>query len=280
MTPDFDKIKVARADFMHALDEVRPAFGVSEAELQQCVPNGIIKYDSLTEQMIFNGGLLVAQVKTSKRTPLVSVLLHGPPGSGKTALAATIAISSEFPFIKLISPESMVGFSEVAKMNHISKVFADAYKSPFSVVVIDAIERLLDWVAIGPRFSNSVLQTLLVLMKKAPPKNHKLLILATSSQRSILDQMELVDAFNSSIYVPNITTLAAVDKVLASLGQFDEKERAQIAKSLKAAGVELDVAVGVKKLIYMAEMALQDEDKVEKFVITMQEEGVIARTRS
>lgn len=161
---------MARSDFLHALDEVKPAFGVSEAELQQCVPNGIIKFHAHIERMLQDGELFVGQVKNSSRTPLVSVLLHGPPGSGKTALAATIAMSSEFPFIKLISPESMVGFSEAAKMNAISKVFSDAYKSPMSVVVVDAIERLLDWVAIGPRFSNSVLQTLLVLLKKPPPK--------------------------------------------------------------------------------------------------------------
>jgi vesicle-fusing ATPase len=58
-------------------------------------------------------------------------------------LAASIASSSDFPFIKLVSPENMVGYSENAKMNEISKIFNDAYKSPFSVIVIDAIERLL-----------------------------------------------------------------------------------------------------------------------------------------
>jgi vesicle-fusing ATPase len=34
-----------------ALEEVRPAFGVSEAELQQCVLNGIFKFDSNIEVM-------------------------------------------------------------------------------------------------------------------------------------------------------------------------------------------------------------------------------------
>lgn len=79
-------------------------------------------------------------------------------------------MQSDFPFIKLISPESMVGFSETAKVAQIKKVFDDAYKSPHSVIVVDGIERLLDWVPLGPRFSNVVLQTLLVLMKKVPPK--------------------------------------------------------------------------------------------------------------
>jgi len=41
---DIDNIKISRADFMHALDEVQPAFGVSEEELQAVVQNGIIHY--------------------------------------------------------------------------------------------------------------------------------------------------------------------------------------------------------------------------------------------
>lgn len=83
------------------------------------------------------------QVRSSTRTPLVSIILHGPPGSGKTALAATIAQASGYPFIKLLSPDSMVGFSEAQKVNAINKVFADSSKSPLSVIVVDGLERLL-----------------------------------------------------------------------------------------------------------------------------------------
>lgn len=91
---------------------------------------------------------------------MVTVLLHGerldvkilynfslnrlgPPGAGKTALAASIAQASQYPFIKLVSPESMVGMSEAGKIAAIHKVFADSYKSPLSVIVVDNIERLL-----------------------------------------------------------------------------------------------------------------------------------------
>lgn len=52
-------------------------------------------------------------------------------------------MQSDFPFIKLISPESMVGYSEAQKVAHLSKVFMDSYKSPLSVIVVDSIERLL-----------------------------------------------------------------------------------------------------------------------------------------
>ena len=49
-------------------------------------------------------------------------LLLAPAGSGKTALAATLAQSSDFPLVKLISPSHMVGYSDFAKVAKINKV--------------------------------------------------------------------------------------------------------------------------------------------------------------
>lgn len=50
------------------------------------------------------------------------MLLEGPPNSGKTALAAQLAKMSDFPFVKVCSPEDMVGFTETAKCLQIRKV--------------------------------------------------------------------------------------------------------------------------------------------------------------
>jgi vesicle-fusing ATPase len=80
-----------------------------------------------------------------------------------------IALDSKFPYIKMISPENLVGMNESAKASSIARVFENAYKSPLSVIVVDSIEKLLEYVPIGPRFSNVVLQTLIVLLKKTPP---------------------------------------------------------------------------------------------------------------
>ena len=46
---DIENLLVNRTDFMQALDEVHPAFGVSEEELQQVVQNGIIHYDRVVD---------------------------------------------------------------------------------------------------------------------------------------------------------------------------------------------------------------------------------------
>jgi vesicle-fusing ATPase len=43
---DLESLKVCRADFLHALDEVKPSFGVAENEMKGCVMNGVISYST------------------------------------------------------------------------------------------------------------------------------------------------------------------------------------------------------------------------------------------
>jgi vesicle-fusing ATPase len=46
---DISDIKINRQDFLKALEEVRPAFGVSEEELDACIQGGLIHYSSGVE---------------------------------------------------------------------------------------------------------------------------------------------------------------------------------------------------------------------------------------
>lgn len=264
ISDDVVNMKVNRADFHHALDEVKPAFGVSEEELSSRIQYGIIHYSPVINEIMREGELFVKQVGQS--TPLFSVLLHGPTASGKTALAARIAIDSGFPFIKLISPEDMVGYNEMAKVHHISKIFEDAYKSRTSVVVVDNIERIIDWVPIGPRFSNTVLQTLMVFLRKQPSKDRRLLVLATTTQRAVLKNLDVYNSFNADIMVSNVNTYNELRYVMEQSETFDAQE---IAQALEEVGGIIDdgkIGVGVKKVLLGIETAKQDVDKVGRFV--------------
>ena len=62
----------------------------------------------------------------------MSILLEGAPNAGKTALAAKLARDSGFPFVKICSPDDMVGFTESAKCLHIKKIFDDVYRYELS----------------------------------------------------------------------------------------------------------------------------------------------------
>uniref|UniRef100_A0A8D0CNB5 Vesicle-fusing ATPase n=1 Tax=Scleropages formosus TaxID=113540 RepID=A0A8D0CNB5_SCLFO len=249
-----EKLQVHRADFLGSLNnDIKPAFGTNQEDYSSYIMNGIIKWGDPVTRVLDDGELLVQQTKNSDRTPLVSVLLEGPPHSGKTALAAKISEDSQFPFIKICSPDKMIGHSEISKCQAIKKVFDDAYKSQLSCVVVDDIERLLDYVPIGPRFSNLVLQALLVLLKKPPPKGRKLLIIGTTSRKDVLQEMEMLDAFSTTIHIPNISTGEHLVEALELLGSFTDKERATIAQQVKGKRVW----IGIKKLLMLIEMSLQ-----------------------
>lgn len=267
-----ESLQVTRGDFLASLEnDIKPAFGTNQEDYASYIMNGIIKWGDPVTRVLEDGELLVQQTKNSDRTPLVSVLLEGPPHSGKTALAAKIAEESNFPFIKICSPDKMIGFSETAKCQSMKKIFDDAYKSQLSCVVVDDIERLLDYVPIGPRFSNLVLQALLVLLKKAPPQGRKLLIIGTTSRKDVLQEMEMLTAFSTTIHVPNIATGEQLLEALELLGNFKDKERTIIAQQVK----DKKVWIGIKKLLMLIEMSLQmdPEYRVRKFLALLREEG-------
>ncbi|KAL7007601.1 transport between ER and Golgi ATPase protein [Cystobasidiomycetes sp. EMM_F5] len=271
ISDDVDKLKVNRGDFMLALDEVKPLFGVAEEELAQVVQNGIIDFAPHIQSILADGQLLVKQVRESPRSHLVSVLMYGLPGAGKTALAATIAQKSQFPFIKLISAENMVGFADSAKISYINKVFSDSYRSPMSVVVVDSIETIIDWVPIGARFSTPCLIALKVLMRKLPPKGRRLLILATTSDKQMLTQMELTDIFDSDIEVYPVNSLESIMAVVQSVDFYQPADVGyrKIANQLLQAGFsgkDSKINIGIKRLLSLIEMARQDQqDPADKF---------------
>ncbi|KAL2069972.1 hypothetical protein VTL71DRAFT_14652 [Oculimacula yallundae] len=260
VSDDIENMKVNRGDFFHALEEVKAAFGVSEEELETAMAAGILHYSPYIANILKDGRLFVDLVKNSATTSLLSVLLHGPPGSGKTALSAKIAKDSNFPFIKLVSAENMVGFSEMAKIQYLNKVFTDAYKSPQNIVVVDNIERIIEWVPIGPRFSNPVLQALMVLLTKQPPAGRRLLIIGTTSQRSVMRQLDLQQIFNRELAVPNINTHAELAAVLREVNAFDnDSDLAESLNELRDITGTDQVGVGIKKVLLAVGEAKQEE---------------------
>ena len=119
-----------------ALVEIIPAYGVAEDSLDLLLPMGLIKFSPASfDKILQEGQGYCSTVRLSDSLRHLSVLFHGPLGSGKTALAAFIAKQSGFPFVKVLSPMDVVPYrDDFAKKDYIHKVFTDAYKSPMRYV--------------------------------------------------------------------------------------------------------------------------------------------------
>jgi len=186
----------------------------------------------------------------SSKIPQLSILLSGKSGCGKTAFASKLALESGFPFIKIISPDDFIGYTENSRVQKINKVFEDAYKSLASIIIVDDIERHLEYVRIGPRFSNIVLQALIVLFKKKPPHGRKLLVIGTTSCFNVLKEMSFLHSCNSVLEIPSIKDGADIVRILSSVGGFPSDD-------LKYIGSHYNRIGEIKSLLTIAETARQ-----------------------
>ncbi|KAM3196660.1 hypothetical protein ACQJBY_072390 [Aegilops geniculata] len=73
--------------------------------------------------------------------PVAGILLHGPPGCGKTTLAHAIANETGVPFYKISAPEVVSGVSGASEEN-IRVLFKKAYRTAPSIVFIDEIDSI------------------------------------------------------------------------------------------------------------------------------------------
>ena len=244
-----ENLKVGMNDFINALKDIKPQFGVDEEDITRYIRGGVIDYGEDYTQLYNTIHMLLNQVKTSDQTPLLSLLLEGPSGSGKTALAAKIALESGYSYIKIISPENYVGYTESGKLSAIAKIFDDAYKSPLSLIVLDNIERLIDYVNSGPRFSNSILQAILILTKKIPPKaDRRIFIIGTSAMANFLEDLDLIRSFNVVLKVNKLSKPEQVEKVLRKY-KVPKEEMKMVKKQTWD--------VSIKTLMLAIEMTLQ-----------------------
>lgn len=121
--------------------------------------------------------------------------------------------------------------SKQARCLEINKVFEDAYRSDLSLVVLDNLERL-----IGMRFSNNILQTLLVLIKKASrAENRRLMVIATGTRRGLLEELELRGAFD--------VVLSVAERIFRSITE--GKSAAISASELKSVCRAVPFPVGI-----------------------------------
>lgn len=194
-----DNIIVKFDDFMNSLKECKPMFGSNDDEdIRQLFSKGIIEYSNILND--------IKEVINSRNTNLLTLLLSGINGSGKTALSAKLLCDLGYPFSRFVSPDIFIGLSETSKCQKLIKIFEEAYKSEKSLIIFDDIERIIEFSKIGYRYSNMILQTMMILLKKNPPKGRKLVIISTTSVIKYLEELDLLQTFDFSINIPLIET--------------------------------------------------------------------------
>jgi vesicle-fusing ATPase len=223
-----EEVLLTMNDFNWAIDEIRPAFGVSRG---LAIPEEVYVYPS-AEKVLNLGSLMVERIRATpegrknERASLgleegveriaiaesaekkrregktLSLLLFGEGGTGKSALASIIALDSGIPFVRVVSPRDLVGYNEYEKINFIKKTFEDAYKSNESLVILDDLESLIEYVSIGPRFSNAILQALKIFIRNRDV--NRVLAVGTTRNIELMEEMDLLGVFDEQRMVERL----------------------------------------------------------------------------
>ncbi len=133
--------------------------------------------------------------------PPKGVLLHGPPGTGKTRLAQAVANESEASFFTINGPEIM-GSAYGESERRLREVFEEAAKNAPSIVFIDEID------SIAPKRSDTpgeaekrLVAQLLTLMDGLHARSHIVVIAATNRPDALDEALRRPGRFDREIVI-------------------------------------------------------------------------------
>lgn len=206
------KLQVTSDHFLHALSETTPAFGVAEDDLKALM--GTI-YDYTKFNNEYTSTMMA--IKNDFHN-ITTVLIKGKLGVGKTAFASKLALDLKYPYAKLLASYHLLGMGEQEKVARIAEIFEEAFKSPQSVLVIDDIERIIEYTAVGPRFSNTILQGLIALLTRPHPNlDRKLTVILTTNRIAELTELGMQPCFQFQVHLP-VLVEADVQHVSKTMG--------------------------------------------------------------
>ncbi|VDM41688.1 unnamed protein product [Toxocara canis] len=258
-----------------------PQVNVIPIGVDKYLTGGFVCWSQKIAAIVEESELVAKMVAHSQHRSFASILflgirVLGAANTGKSCLAAIATKSIETAMVRLCSGDDVIALTETAKITALRKVVEDTYSTTVNVVMLDNIDRIIgrsfayfwhlfsitenlkNYCAVGPKYSNSVLQALLILLKKTPPPNHRLLIVATASDQCTR-AFGLQDFFTAVLDVPPLSTVDHLMTVIEDSDVFSLSDCAKLRTRLSER--TCSYAIGIKRLLDLLELAKQRDPR-------------------
>lgn len=213
---------VTLEDFYRAISELIPLFGRVSNEIQSINKTDFIYWTNTLELMHSEMLNKISSVKTGSKS---TILVFGKSYIGKTKFVSNVVKESNVPCVKMITIDKLI--RSPYKAGVITNTFETCLKASNSILILDGFERLIEWLRIGPRFNNEVLQIIISILTCEIDKNKKMTIICTAHNElytggTLMDELGVSDLFDTKYEYPELISNLEISESFPDLYQNSE----------------------------------------------------------
>lgn len=177
---------VTQIDLIKSATEIKPQFGSISKQIDLIIPD---KFELYSNEYIKVYEDIAKKIENLSYGNLLSILVQGDSYVGKTTLACVVAKNSKYNCVKFINSEMLMNC--VFKEQLIYDIFEQGTRSDSFILVLDSVEKLIEYSKLGNIYNNKVLQTIYTILSKLIESNKKICIILTSSNKQLMMNLEL-----------------------------------------------------------------------------------------
>jgi vesicle-fusing ATPase len=192
--------KITQNELIKSALEIKPQFGTiaKEIEIITSVP---FELYSIDYNKVYTD--ILEKISNLSRGNILSILIQGDSYIGKTTMACQIAKNSGYNCVKFVSSENLINFN--FKETQLYDLFEQGYRSESFVLVLDCVEKLIEYSKLGNIYNNKILQTIYTILSKIIEPSKSVVVILTSSNKSLMSNIEL---FNLCTYTYQLMDIA------------------------------------------------------------------------